>query len=369
MSYRSRKCLLDFCLRQFNSAQAPLHIRHGLAAFLLLSASIFGRPVLAQSKLPVKFERYEDFMASTRTAKAADFQASADSQVPDADEFEKMRQQVLEQYDGVDVSRSFIRDGAYYDCMPFEQQPAARKYGIKTMPVPPALPHAPKRLTADPAASAAPVGIATHQATPGPFSGVDASGNPVHCPAGQVPLPRMTLEALSRRRAASHQDYSMRPPGQKPKGEADSNSISPHALNVSGLQSDADRGLVYRYAEFRQHGKVTGVNQTFTVWEPSVDQNARQLHSVQQDWLMSDDISQVIETGIIVKPLLYGDSKPHFFIFYTPNNYRLCVWDTGGGAFVVANDAPFVPGAAQQVGTTVELNWLLSRGTGALVPV
>ena len=156
----------------------------------------------------------------------------------------------------------------------------------------------------------------------------------------------------------------MRPPGQKPKGEADSNSISPHALNVSGLQSDADMGLVYRYAQFTQHGKVTGVNQTFTVWEPSVDQNARQLHSVQQDWLMNSDQSQVIETGIIVKPLLYGDSKPHFFIFYTPNKYRLAVWDTGGGAFVVANDAPFVPGAAQQVGTTVELNWLLSRGTG-----
>ena len=112
MSHRSRKCLLDFCLRQFNRAQAPLHIRHGLAAFLLLFTSFSGHPVVAQSKPAVKFERYEDFMASTRTAKAADFQASADSQVPDADEFEKMRQQVLEQYDGVDVSRSFIKDGA-----------------------------------------------------------------------------------------------------------------------------------------------------------------------------------------------------------------------------------------------------------------
>jgi hypothetical protein len=229
MSQHSQNGLLDCSLRGFNRLLTSSRIRHASAIVLALAASIFVHPVFGQSQ-SVQFVKYENFMATTRSATAEDFMARPDSQVQDEATFEEMRQSILKRYEGVTVSNSFILNGDYYDCMPFEQQPAARKYGIKTMPVPPTLPPEPKNLHADPAALAAnaPAGRVTRQASSTTLSGVDASGNVARCPADQVPLPRITLEALSRSSTLREQ-----------YGKALFARPSTPPVNARGRQSDA----------------------------------------------------------------------------------------------------------------------------------
>ena len=67
MARHPQKGFLNCSLNGFSRLLPSSRIRQASAVALVLAASSFGGPVLAQPP-PVQFEKYEDFMAKTRTA-------------------------------------------------------------------------------------------------------------------------------------------------------------------------------------------------------------------------------------------------------------------------------------------------------------
>jgi hypothetical protein len=77
------------------------------------------------------------FLDSLKSAKHSDYVAS---KVAHSDAFEEMRAHVLSLYEKTEVPHSFVdEDGAIFDCIPVEQQPALRGH-TGPVPVAPDLP-------------------------------------------------------------------------------------------------------------------------------------------------------------------------------------------------------------------------------------
>jgi len=122
---------------------------------------------------PPSFDR---FLAAVRAAAAADHPSVAPA------EFERMRDYLLGLYAGVRPVGTY-RDpgGAVVDCVPFDQFPtvrAAREAGHEVA-----------------RAAPRPRGFATASAGPHPAA-VELPASP--CPAGSVPMARLTLDDLAR---------------------------------------------------------------------------------------------------------------------------------------------------------------------------
>jgi neprosin-like protein len=350
MSQHPQKSLLDCSLRGLNRLLASSRIQHVSAVALVLAASIFGRPVLAQSQ-PVQFVKFEDFMAKTRTARVEDFMARPDSKIQDEAAFEEMRQAIFKRYEGVSVSHSFVLGRDHYDCMPIEQQPAVRSYGIKTIAVPPRLPSKPKKAGAESNASMpagdAPAVRVRRLASLSPPDGVDAFGHAIHCQAGEIPLHRISLEALSR--FATLHDYYGRSmisglPGSKsdasggPTAEVPALRLQSNATSPS-TSTDPVNMQKHLYAKAYQYAELNFFHQTFTIWNPQVATSKGEVQSVEQGWLADITNTQTLENGLAVIPAFYGDSLTHWFIFSTPDNYQTRCIDERCTDFVLVSPA------------------------------
>ncbi|HEX4611676.1 MAG TPA: hypothetical protein VH092_26000, partial [Urbifossiella sp.] len=138
------------------------------------------------------FDRY---LAAIRAADPADYPAVAPAEV------ERMRDYLLRYYDGVrPVGTHLDPSGATVDCVPFEQFPtvrAARAAGIDVAQTAPR-----------------PTGSAPGPATAaGPHSTPAAIWPHSPCPAGHIPVARLTLDDLVRHGSL---DRFLAPPGKGP---------------------------------------------------------------------------------------------------------------------------------------------------------
>jgi hypothetical protein len=168
-------------------------------------------------------EPFEEFLRRTREARPEDYadavRAGAEfaGRAPQAvaAEFERMKQYILDTYEGVHPVGSFLGpSGQVIDCVPFDQQPsvrAARAAGLEVTrrPSPPVLPQwqqsqAPPRHDHPGAAAAAEVGGPSHA---------------FRCPEGNVPLMRITLEHLLR--LGSLDNFFHKSPGKVAPGESE----------------------------------------------------------------------------------------------------------------------------------------------------
>ena len=178
-------------------------------------------------------------------------------------------------------------------------QPSVRDLGISKLAAPP--PAAPA--VADPGARQA------SQIAPGLK---DAYGNAVACPAGTIPMRRMTLEQTTK--FPSLAAYL----GKQPLGTA-SPTITP--------------GGPHRYAVGYQNVSNHGSNSWLNVWNPSGDFTLSQLWDVS-----SASTTQTLESGWVHYPAKFGGNSV-LFIFWTPNNYASGCYNLDCSGFVQTSSA------------------------------
>jgi hypothetical protein len=126
-------------------------------------------------------------LESVRTARFADFKGLPGVAVESPDAFEEMKQHILQLYERVEGRHTFTTvPTEIVDCIPAEQQPGARHFRgpIPDLPPLPDVADAPRTTTQAPAMLGA--------------KAQDSFGNEMLCPAGTIPIRRVTLDQLTR---------------------------------------------------------------------------------------------------------------------------------------------------------------------------
>jgi hypothetical protein len=255
-------------------------------------------------------------------------------------EFARMKKYVLTIYDQgkIKPKHSFVGlSGHAVDCIPFEDQPGVRearkaKHEIQRK--------APGAVEIDPDASV-PKPRRTKPATggaarrsrsrkPGAPDGtglvaplarglVDALGNKLSCPAGHVPLRRVSLRQLTRF-GSLDAFFRKGPSGGRAAFEGSGVAV-PRSPNGDALPlQQGGNGEFHRYAHAIQQVDNLGSRTTLNVWDPNPDPG---VFSLSQLWITAQaGTLQTIESGWQVYSGKYGDSLPHLFIYFTNNNYR-----------------------------------------------
>jgi len=287
-----------------------------LALAFVLATS--GSLAFAQSEKP-QFIPFSHFIENTRTANSGAFPARPDSKVKDASAFEEMRQSILDRYQGIDVTHSFLSGGQHYDCVPIDQQPAVRNFKLSSIS-----PAPPQSLVAKPVTEEGTVRPAQLESE----KPVDEFGNSTHCEANTVPLLRNTLEDISR--FPTLQDFYKKTPGGAVK------EAQAHAEEfVDPTVSSHKYSFTYQYVN--NHGGNSNLN----IWDPYVNTSLGETFSLSQEWYVggSGAATQTEEVGWVVYPAMFNDERVHFFIFSTPNNYSSGCWNNTCGDFVQVADS------------------------------
>jgi hypothetical protein len=281
-------------------------------AFATLVTLFLLNGLMSAESTPAHFQPFGSFIDQTKTANAADYLNRPDSQVKDAASFEEMRQHILNMYQGVEVEHSFVLDANHYDCVPTNQQPAVRKYGLKKLATPPPQSLLRNQLTKD-----------MQRDPQNPF---DAFGNYERCEDNTVPMQRITLETLTRFETL-HQFFQKNPLGhEQAPGESG---------NEAGPMGDA-----HKYSYTYQNVNNFGGNSNLNVWDPQVNTSEGEVFSLSQEWYAGGSGSglQTEEVGWVVYPNMFGDEKPHLFIFSTTDDYGDGCWNNSCGDFVINTD-------------------------------
>jgi len=278
-----------------------------LAAGLLAAApgmqAVAGTAATAHPARRASFVSFKSFMAATSAARYG-----SGSAVRGARSFDQMRSYILATYRGVQVRHSYVYGGEYFDCITTRSQPSVRDQGIKTIA------RAPRA-----AAAARPSGRAA--VSPLTLGLRDRYGDAVSCPAGTIPMLRMSLARMTRFPTLA--DYLAKSPG----GKARQALIKP--------------GTAHRYAYGSQGVTNYGGNSTLNIWNPSGP------FTLAQQWYVngSGAGTQTVEGGWVHYPAKFG-SKSVLFIFSTPNDYSSGCYNLECAGFVqtsssVALGGPF----------------------------
>jgi hypothetical protein len=252
-------------------------------------------------------QSFQDFVKSLSSQKLETRRAKPEARVESAEAVEAMRQYLLNLYQGIDAHHTFLDGGdQIIDCIPIEQQPALKGSGKSIATPPPALP--PTQLPSYPAPDfdRQPRPVPPPQLSP---DAKDKFGNQMWCPAGTIPIPRLTLEQLSRFR--SLQDFFQKAPGggRLPTG------IESHKKSAA-LES------THKYAHALQLVNNVGGTGALNVWKPVIGPN--QVFSLSQHWYVggSDAGLQTAECGWQVFPQKYNTDEPCLFIYWTADDYQ-----------------------------------------------
>ncbi|XP_009139320.1 uncharacterized protein LOC103863314 [Brassica rapa] len=129
------------------------------------------------------------------------------------------------------------------------------------------------------------------------------------CPENTIPIKRITKEDLLR--VDNIKNY-----GKK------SNISRPYQLyNPIDIISDNND---HEYAiAYVNGGPYRGTKAQITVWKPRIEAGES---SLSQIWIIGGKFGpglNTIEAGLHVNPDLYGDSNPHFFIYWTRCDFAL----------------------------------------------
>jgi hypothetical protein len=165
-----------------------MRLRNLFAVTLLRTVTAWPSASDAQS-VPTSFVVFSDFIASVSNASAQGFLGQPGMGVISEAAFEEMRSHVLKMYQQVQVTHSFLLGAQYFDCIPIEQQPSLRLLGLNALAVPPPSPPA--------------VGGMSNTPSPLELGLSDPFGNKIQCAAGTIPMRRITLEEIARRKTLS----------------------------------------------------------------------------------------------------------------------------------------------------------------------
>lgn len=286
------------------------------------------------------------FLERTSASKHEDLRTLEGSQVADENELEKMRQHILNKYEGMDVPHSYIDEaGQVWDCVPIEQQPSLRgsQTGVAKPPDGP-LPKPPKE-------GASKAILIEPNNLPGK---TDGFGNEMRCPDGTIPMRRVTLIEMARFRTL--RDFFQKAPngGQHPRLKGAFAPKPPH-----------------KYAHAYQIVNNQGGQSYINIWQPTLNTAAGQLMSLSQHWYAggSENNLQTVECGWQVQPVRFGDANTHLFIYWTADGYGSTgCYDLECVGFVQTNSAWKLGGALTPVsvpgGTQYEMtvSYVLEQG-------
>jgi len=285
---------------------------------------------------PVPFKAFVDGVGA---ASAAAFVGRPGYQVTDPAAFEEMRSHLLRLYAGIDVHQSFTRGSATFDCIRYDQQPAVRFQGLKTIASPP--PISPS--------------VALHGA-PSKLDGHDATPAAESCGAGTFPVRRLTLERLAH--FPSLEAFFS-------KGPADAG----HAHDPRSIAPNTN-GHAYAYAY--QYVPNFGGTSVEGLFSPYVNTSQSEVFSLEQQWYIggSGATTQTAEVGWQNYPSKYGTESSVLFAYYTADNYvHTGCYNYECGAFVQSSSSPVhldttftsysTPGGAQY---TITLGYYLYAG-------
>jgi hypothetical protein len=214
--------------------------------------------------------------------------------------FDVMRSYILATYRDVKVEHSFVLDGGYFDCVTTHSQPTVRDLGIHVIAQPPAATH-----------SAHHGGRAL--VSPLTLGRRDAYGNAISCPAGTIPMRRISLGEMTRFPTLAA--YLAKQPG-------------------GGGTPQTTPGGPHRYAYGIQNLTNYGGNSWLNVWNPSGE------FSLSQQWYTNGTGAglQTVEGGWVHYPDQFGANSV-LFIYSTPNNYTSGCYNLMCAGFVQTSAA------------------------------
>jgi hypothetical protein len=256
-----------------------------LSVIVLLVVSLSGS-LQAQSFVP-----FNQFLSSTASASASNFVGQPGYAVQDNNTFQQMQQYVLNLYQGVTVTQSFLLYGQYYDCIAIQQQPSYVQLGLTSVATPPP-------------ALGSTTNVDTFSPQLGPEDQYDQFGDATTCVKGDIPMRRITLDELST--FATLDDFF----DKGPDGTGEVPGIDPPAA-------------AHKYAYANQTVNNLGGNSSLNLWSPFVNTNQNQVFSLSQQWYSGGQGNnlQTVEGGWQNYPGKYGDQNSRLFIFWTANNY------------------------------------------------
>jgi len=270
---------------------------------------------------PARFVSFSEFIDNTKSAAADDLLRRPESNAKEPAAIEEMRKAILDRYNGVEVTHSFLLDGQHYDCVPLNQQPAFRTYGLKTAAEAPSA-----ELLNNHRAPASAKEI-TPANKPEPVEPFDAFGHSTQCEEHTVPLLRTTLETMSH--FATLQQFYQKQPG--------------NAVRAAQSRLFEDPSIAaHKYSFTYQYVNNLGGNSNLNLWNPYVNTAWGEIFSLSQEWYIggSGSGTQTEEVGWVVYPAMFGGSeKAHFFIFSTPDDYATGCWNNTCGDFVQVADS------------------------------
>lgn len=306
-------------IQRFNET-AMRTIRHQIIVTAVLVLFALSGQLNAQSE-PDHFVPFQDFIAKTASANAAEFLARPESHVIDAAAFEQMRQHILTMYQGVEVRHSFLLHSEYVDCVPTEQQPSVRLLDLKGIAQPP-----PQPVEHEDGLSAGTTEAATQV---GPDDRFDRLGNSTECEDNTIPMRRITLDELSR--FATLQDFFSKIPDGTP-------------------EAPASHKYAYTYQTVNNLGGNSGLN----LWKPHVETSKGEVFSLSQVWYSggSGGSLQTAEGGWQNYPGKYGSQNSVLFIYWTADGYqRTGCYNLDCSAFVQTNKSWTLGGAFSNYST------------------
>jgi hypothetical protein len=249
----------------------------------------------------VSYDAFIKATAATRYGQEAAVRGTA--MKAGAQAFGQMQAYILAHYRNVQIEHSFMLDGAYFDCAATNTQPSVRDLSVGHIATPPAAPKAAQSAGQRTASQVAP-------------GSKDAFGNTIECPAGTVPMRRMTLEETTQ--FPSLAAYL----GKQPAG-AGHPTITP--------------GGAHRYGVGYQWVSNTGLNSWLNVWNNSGEFDLSQIWDVSEG-----STTQTLEAGWIHYPAKFGTQNSVLFTFWTPDNYTSGCYDLDCSGFVQTNSSVFL---------------------------
>jgi hypothetical protein len=264
-------------------------------------------PVFAQPQSRVReFVPFKSFLETAHAADSMAFRQSG-SRVKDAAAFEEMRQHLIATYRGVEVKHSYVQHSSHFDCVPTEQQPTVRAFGLKSIASAP-----PQSLLTEPTD---PADGTEFQAAPATQLSAgkqtDEFGNAIGCEQGTIPMRRLTLEEMA-------QFPTLREFFQKgPDGAA-----RPSLPDIKEIPGASAAG--HKYSIMFEQVDNLGGNSNLNLWSPYVNTWWGEIFSLSQEWYIggSGPSQQTAEVGWQNYPAKYGNEVSRLFIYFTADNYN-----------------------------------------------
>lgn len=298
--------------------------RLGRVAIMVVALLGVGLHASAQNEDAGKarsFLPFNDFLATTRTAGSSDYLGQSTSMVRGTQAFEQMREHILNLYEGVAVSHSFVLDGDHFDCVPEMQQPGVRLRGVKSIASPPpasVFPKATNLSVSDSELGQKPITIPSQLS---PDKLVDEFGNSRVCEDGTIPMRRVTLEETSR--FGTLKNYFEKGPDGAGQARLPGKVVPPSAV-------------AHKYSYTYQYVNNLGDTTTLNQWSPYVNTQLGEIFSLSQSWTIAyTPLLQTAEVGWQNYPAFYGGENSRLFIYWTADGYNHTgCYNLSCGAFV-----------------------------------